>query len=140
MTPKEKRNITENLPIYKCTVRYVHTLLEYSKNYNRDFKRTLCDSMCRNALELPLLLQKINVEIDTSKKWGYISDFIAKFGAIRFMTQESCELKCISRGQLGVLSLMEEEIGRQATGWKHHIESLLLKKEEEGLLGAIEEP
>ena len=126
-TSTEKRNITENLPIYKCTTRYVHTLLEYSKNFNKDFKRTLCDTMCKKALELPFLIQKINVEINQEKKWGYISDFIAIFGTVKYMTQESCELRCISPGQLSVLSLLEEEIGKQATGWKHHVESVINK-------------
>ena len=104
------------LPIYRDSYLLLTEIYKATNKFSRDFKYTLGQDMKRDCLSLFRYLYGANVEV--AKRQEYIDSFLTSFELLKIELRLCVDLNILSIKQLAHLSLIMDNIARQAKGWR----------------------
>ncbi|OGU58080.1 MAG: hypothetical protein A2V66_11200 [Ignavibacteria bacterium RBG_13_36_8] len=106
--------ITEELPIYKATYDLVLIIFRFTKNFNRDYKYTIGESIKNEAIETVTNIYRANCN---KHKIPYLEKARENIEVIRLYIRLLKDLHQISTKQLVYVNGYIENISKQLTGW-----------------------
>lgn len=104
------------LPIYRDSYVLLLEIYQVTNKFSRDFKYTLGQDMKRDALELFRHLYEANVSVDERRK--HLDKFFTAFELLKTEIRLCVDLNVLSIKKLAQISLMMENISKQARAWK----------------------
>lgn len=109
--------LSNELPVYIETYRYIQAVLDTHKNFPRDIKHTIGQEWIRVAVSLPTFIVRANMF--KSEREAYLTDFICEFEHCKLIVRLAGDNRWISRKQQSNLMYLEATIGKQVTAWKN---------------------
>ena len=106
--------LAEELPIYKACYDLVLVIFNLAKNFNKEFKYTLGESLKNEAVKAVTNIYRANC---TSEKAGYIKTARENIEVIRLYVRLLKDLRQISVKQLVFINGNIENVSKQLTGW-----------------------
>lgn len=104
------------LPIYRDSYQLLLEIYQITNKFSRDFKYTLVQDMKRDVLALFRYLYEANMSVEKIKE--YIDKFLTSFELLKVEMRLCTDLKILSMSKLAQLSLLMDNISRQAHGWR----------------------
>lgn len=104
------------LPIYRDSYQLLLEIYQVTNKFARDFKYTLGQDMKRDSLALFRYLYGANMSIE--KRREYLDNFLTSFELLKIEMRLCADLKILSLNKLAQLSLLMDNISKQANGWK----------------------
>ncbi len=104
------------LPIYRDSYQLLLEIYQVTNKFARDFKYTLGQDMKRDSLALFRYLYGANMYIE--KRREYLDNFLTSFELLKIEMRLCADLKILSLNKLAQLSLLMDNISKQANGWK----------------------
>lgn len=109
--------LSNELPVYIDTLKYIQAVINTNKNFPRDIKHTIGQKWIEKSIELPTYIVKANMF--KSEREAYLTDFICEFEFCKMVVNLAGENRWISRKQQSNLMYLEAQIGKQVTAWKN---------------------
>ena len=109
--------LSNELPVYIDTLKYIQAVINTNKNFPRDIKHTIGQKWIEKSIELPTYIVKANMF--KSEREAYLTDFICEFEFCKMVVNLAGENRWISRKQQSNLMYLEAMIGKQVTAWKN---------------------
>ena len=106
--------IVEELPIYKATYELVLIIFRFTKNFNREYKYTIGESLKNEVVEAVTNIYRANSNKD---KRPYLKKARENIEVIRLYVRLLKDLHQISTKQLVYVNGYIENISKQLTGW-----------------------
>jgi hypothetical protein len=103
------------LPIYKETYSLLLTLFKLTRNFNREYKYTIGQSMKNTGMEMVQHIFKAN---STKDKANVLSDLSDCFEILKLQLRLCMDMRLISIQQHADVWKTIDSIGKQLTGWK----------------------
>ncbi len=107
-----------DLPVYKASYDLVIAIFQFSKNFKREYKYTLGESLKKETLDLLMLIYRANVRYD---KLEVIQKAREQIEMIRLMIRILKEMREISLHQFVAVNIIIEEVSKQLSGWQKSI-------------------
>ncbi len=104
------------LPIYRDSYQLLLEIYQATSKFPRDFKYTLGQDMKRDALMLFRDLYGANVSPEERRK--YLDNFLTAFELLKTEIRLCVDLNVLSIKKLAQLSLLMDNIAKQAQGWR----------------------
>lgn len=106
--------LTEELPIYKATYDLVLIIFRFSKNFSKEYKYTIGESIKKEAIEAVTNIYRANSNID---KKPHLEKARENIEVLRIYIRLLKDLHQISTKQLVYVNGYIENISKQLTGW-----------------------
>lgn len=106
--------LAEELPIYKATYDLVLVVFRLVKNFTKEYKYTLGESIKKEAIEAVTNIYRANVKKD---KTEYLEKTRENIEVLRLYIRLAKDLKCISVKQIAFVNGHIENVSKQLTGW-----------------------
>ena len=117
--------LSEDLYVYKDTMRLLNMLLPLTQGFPRFFRYSLGIRMTELNLDMLSLIYRANSCYD---KVPLLSDFLDKYQMLRTLFRVCVEQRVITERQYAAFALQMEKVGKQATAWKQYNEKGKMKK------------
>lgn len=104
------------LPIYRDSYQLLLEIYQITNKFARDFKYTLGQDMKRDVLDLFRDLYGANMSIENRRE--HLNKFLASFELLKVEMRLCADLKILSLNKLAQLSLLMDNISKQAKGWR----------------------
>lgn len=105
----------KELPIYKSAYDLLKLAAEITKNYPRDFKRSIGEKVRDECVEIITLIFKANIALN---KVPYIENLLEHVQVVELLLRLSRDMRFISIKQYTNVIDITDQIGKQSTGWK----------------------
>jgi hypothetical protein len=110
-----KMSIYSNLPIYKASYDFVLEIFKTVKNFNREYKYTLGESIKKEAIEMITDIYRANASFS---KESHLEKAREKIETIRIFFRLARDLRQVSLERFVDTSEKIENISRQIVAWK----------------------
>jgi|DewCreStandDraft_4_1066084.scaffolds.fasta_scaffold02360_9 hypothetical protein len=107
-------SLTEELPIYKASYDMVLVIFQLVKNFNKEYKYTIGESIKNETIKLITNIYRANC---SRNKIEYLNTARENLEVIRLYIRLTKNLHQISVKQLAYVSLHIENISKQLAGW-----------------------
>ena len=109
------------LPIYKSCYDLLLEIFVFTKNFSKDFKYTVGESIKKETVELLTLIFRANSRTD---KHAVLQEAREHIEVIRLLIRLMKDLKQISLKNFVKINQKVEEVSKQLTGWQKAVKSL----------------
>mgnify|MGYP000958640423 CR=1 FL=1 len=109
------------LPIYKSCYDLLLEIFLFTKNFSKDFKYTVGESIKKETVELLTLIFRANSRTD---KHAVLQEAREHIEVIRLLIRLMKDLKQISLKNFVKINQKVEEVSKQLTGWQKAVKSL----------------
>ena len=109
----------QNLPVFKATYALLIYLYTISRNFQRDYRYTIGESLKKDILEMMLNLYRTNSKADKRELIGVCRENIE---GIRIQVRILFDLKQLSLKQYSRISVDIESVSKQLVAWKQYEE------------------
>jgi hypothetical protein len=106
--------LAEELPIYKATYDLVLVVFRLVKNFNKEYKYTIGESLKKETVEAITNIYRANI---TEDKRAYLSKARENVEVIRLYFRILKDLRQINVKQLVFANSHIENVSKQLTGW-----------------------
>ena len=106
--------LTEELPIYKATYDLVLVVFGFVKNFNKEYKYTIGESIKKEAVKVVTNVYRANCSQDKTK---YLTKARENIEVIRLYVRLLKDLHQINVKQLVFVNGYIENVSKQLTGW-----------------------
>ena len=103
------------LPVYKATYDLFLEIFRFTKNFNKEYKYTVGESIKNETLELIMLIYRANSKQNRKET---IQDAREKVEVIRLYIRLMKDLQQISIKRFVQVNIQLENVSKQLTGWK----------------------
>ena len=103
------------LPVYKASYDLLLEIFRFTKNFNREYKYTIGESLKKETLELITLIYRANSKKD---KFQIIQEAREKIEVIRLFVRLLKDLHQINLSKFVQINKQIENISKQLTGWQ----------------------
>ena len=103
------------LPVYKATYDLFLEIFRFTKNFNKEYKYTVGESIKNETLELIMLIYRANSK---QNRREMIQDAREKVEVIRLYIRLMKDLQQISIKRFVQVNIQLENVSKQLTGWK----------------------
>ncbi|MBK6912164.1 MAG: four helix bundle protein [Ignavibacteriales bacterium] len=107
--------LTEELPIYKATYDLVLVIFSFVKNFNKEYKYTIGESIKKEAIEVVTNVYRANC---TQDKTIHLTKARENIEVIRLYIRLLKDLHQINVKQLVFVNVYIENVSKQLTGWQ----------------------
>lgn len=111
----------DELPVYKASYDLLLEIFRFTREFNREFKYTVGESLKKETLELITLIYRANSKTD---KWETLQSAREKIEVIRLFVRLMKDLKQISLERFVQVNKQVENVSRQLTGWQKSVNKL----------------
>ena len=118
-------SLSEELPLYRDTLKLLNLTWEKTKSYPKYYRYTLGERMVNINLDMLSLIYKANSNYD---KIPILTEFLNKYRMITMLFRVCVEQHVINERQYANVALLLQKIGKQATSWKQYNERGASKK------------
>lgn len=108
---------SDTLPIYLATYRLLVEIYKTTGAFSREVKFSLGQDMKHDAMDLLRHIFRANHHVD---KRADLENFLSTFDTLRLQLRLARELNALSVRKLAHLTLMMEDISKQARAWKNY--------------------
>lgn len=108
------------LPIYKSCYDLLLEIFVFTKNFSKDFKYTVGESIKKETVELLTLIFRANSRTD---KHAVLQEAREHIEVIRLLIRLMKDLKQISLKNFVKINQKVEEVSKQLTGWQKAVKS-----------------
>ncbi|MBC8311340.1 MAG: four helix bundle protein [Candidatus Marinimicrobia bacterium] len=105
----------DELPVYKATYDLLIAIFHFTKNFSKDYKYTVGESIKKEALELITLIYRANSKKD---KFETIQQAREKIEVLRLFIRLMKDMKEISLKRFVQVNKQIENVSKQLTGWQ----------------------
>jgi hypothetical protein len=106
------------LPIYLSTYNFTLEIFKLVKDFSREYKYTIGETLKKETLELIMLLCKINSTPQKERKNQLMNLARESVESIRLLLRLSYDLNLMRLRRFSQISLKLENISRQLVGWQ----------------------
>ena len=105
----------DELPVYKASYDLLVEIFQFTRNFNREFKYTVVESLKKETLELITLIYRANSRHD---KYQVLQEARERIEVIRLFVRLLKDLKQISLKKFVLVNKHIENVSKQLTGWQ----------------------
>ena len=109
----------QELPVYKASYDLLLAIFEFTKNFNKDYKYTVGESLKKETTELLTLIYRANSRKD---KVGVLQEARERIEVIRLFIRLMKDMKQISLKKFVEVNKSVENVSKQLTGWQKSIQ------------------
>ncbi len=109
----------DDLPLYKASYDLFLEIFRFVKEFNREYKYTIGESLKKEALKLIILIYKANSRED---KRDVLREGRERVEIIRLLVRLTKDLKQISIKKFVFLNKKIEVVSRQLAGWQRFLQ------------------
>ena len=103
------------LPIYKSAYDLLSAAADVTRNFPRDFKRSIGEKVRDECVEIIVLIFKANV---AAYKIPHIDNLLERLQVVELLLRLSKDKRFISTKQYAQVIEITDQIGKQSSGWK----------------------
>ncbi len=107
----------DKLPVYKISYDLLTQIFELVKNFSRDYKYTLWESIKKEILDLIIIIYKTNSH---RQKLEYIQSARESIETVRVLIRLSKDLRQINLDRFIEINKMIESISKQLNAWEKY--------------------
>lgn len=107
--------LRKELPIYQAAYDLLMQAANITRNYPRDFKRSIGEKVRDECVEIITLIFKANV---AHNKVPHIENLLERVQVVELLLRLSKDMRFISTGQYSKVIEITDSIGKQSSGWK----------------------
>jgi hypothetical protein len=111
----------DELPVYKASYDLLLEIFRFTKEFNREFKYTVGESLKKETLELITLIYRANSK---KEKWETLQAAREKIEVIRLFVRLMKDLRQISLDKFVQVNKQVENVSKQLTGWQKSLNKL----------------
>ena len=105
----------DELPVYKASYDLLVEIFQFTKNFNREFKFTVGESLKKETLELITLIYRANSRRD---KYQVLQEARERIEVIRLFVRLLKDLKQIGLKKFVQINKQVENVSKQLMGWQ----------------------
>jgi len=105
----------DELPVYKASYDLVLEIFLFVRNFTKEFKYTIGESLKKETIELIILIYRANIKKD---KATTIQEARERIELIRLLLRLTKDLKQISLKRFVYINTKVEKVSKQLTGWQ----------------------
>ena len=105
----------DELPVYKASYDLLLEIFKFTKNFSKEYKYTVGESLKKETLELITLIYRANSK---KEKWQTLQTAREKIEVIRLFVRLMKDLKQISLDKFVQVNKKVENVSKQLTGWQ----------------------
>ena len=105
----------DELPVYKASYDLLLEIFQFTKNFNKEFKYTVGESLKKETTELITLIYRANSKIE---KHDVIQEARERIEVIRLFIRLMKDLRQISVKRFTLVNKQVENVSKQLTGWQ----------------------
>jgi hypothetical protein len=109
----------QELPVYKASYDLLLAIFEFTKNFNKDYKYTVGESLKKETTELLTLIYRANSRKD---KVGVLQEARERIEVIRLFIRLMKDMKQINLKKFVEVNKSVENVSKQLTGWQKPIQ------------------
>ena len=103
------------LPVYKASYDMLLAIFQFTKNFTKEYKYTVGESIKKETLELLTLIYRAN---SIANKYDVIQQAREKIEIIRLFIRLMKDLKQINIDKFVKINQSVENVSKQLTGWQ----------------------
>jgi hypothetical protein len=107
--------IYDELPVYKATYDLLLEMFRFTKNFNKEFKYTVGESLKKETIELITLIYRANSRSD---KQATLQTAREHIGVIRLLIRLMKDMQQISLKRFVEVNKQVENVSKQLAGWQ----------------------
>ncbi len=111
----------DELPVYKASYDLLLEIFHFTKEFKREFKYTVGESLKRETLELITYIYRANCKRDKQETLQFARE---KIEVIRLFVRLMKDLHQISLKKFVQVNKQIENVSKQLTGWQKSIKEL----------------
>jgi hypothetical protein len=104
-----------DLPVYKSTYDLLVAIFRFTKDFNKEYKYTVGESLKKETIELLTLIYRANVKRD---KKDVLQEARERIEVIRLFIRLMKDMQQISIKQFVQINTSVENVSKQLTGWQ----------------------
>jgi len=105
----------EELPVYKASYDLLVEIFRFTKNFNKEYKYTVGESLKKETLELITLIYRANTK---QNKVDVLQEARERVEVIRLFIRLLKDLQQISLKKFVFINKQVENVAKQLTGWQ----------------------
>jgi len=105
----------DELPVYKASYDLLVEIFQFTKNFKKEFKYTVGESLKKETLELITLIYRANSRKD---KFAVLQEARERIEVIRLFIRLLKDLRQISLKKFVFINKRVENVSKQLTGWQ----------------------
>ena len=106
------------LPVYKASYDLLIEIFQFTKEFSRDYKYTVGESLKKETIELLTLIYRANSRKD---KGGVLQEARERIEVIRLFIRLMKDMKQINLKKFVEVNKAVENVSKQLTGWQKSI-------------------
>lgn len=103
------------LPVYKATYDLLLAIFRFTKDFGKEYKYTVGESLKKETIELLTLICRANVKRD---KQGVLQEARERIEVIRLFIRLMKDMQQISVKQFVQINEVVENVSKQLSGWQ----------------------
>jgi hypothetical protein len=107
-----------DLPVYKSTYELLVATFKFTKNFSKEYKYTVGESLKKETIELLTLIYRANVKRD---KNDVLQEARERIEVIRLFIRLMKDMQEISLKQFVQINETVENVSKQLTGWQKSV-------------------
>jgi len=111
----------DELPVYKASYDLLVEIFRFTREFKREFKYTVGESLKKETLELITLIYRANSKTD---KWETLQAAREQIEVIRLFIRLMKDLKQINLDRFVKVNKQVENVSKQLTGWQKSVNKL----------------
>lgn len=116
----------DELPVYKASYDLLADVFRYTKDFTKEYKYTVGESLKKETIELILLIYRANSK---QSKLETLQTAREKIEVIRLLIRLMKDLHQISIKKFVQISKLIENVSKQLTGWQKSLNELTVQPE-----------
>ncbi len=108
-----------DLPLYKASYDLFLEIFRFTKEFNKEYKYTIGETLKKEAIELIMLIYRTNIKEDKKET---LKNTREKVEVIRLIIRLTKDLHQISIKKFVFINKKIENVSRQLTGWQRYLE------------------
>jgi len=110
----------DELPVYIASYNLLLTIFRFTKNFSKEYKYTVGESLKKETLELITLIYRSNSK---TEKFETLQEAREKIEVIRLLIRLMKDLKQINLEKFVKINKNVENVSKQLTGWQKSLKS-----------------
>ena len=103
------------LPVYKAIYDLLLSIFQFTRDFNREYKYTVGESLKKETIELLTLIYRANSKY---QKAEILQTAREQIEVIRLLIRLMKDMKQISLGKFVKINVVVENVSKQLTGWQ----------------------
>ena len=103
------------LPVYKAIYDLLLSIFQFTRDFNREYKYTVGESLKKETIELLTLIYRANSKF---QKAEILQTAREQIEVIRLLIRLMKDMKQISLGKFVKINVVVENVSKQLTGWQ----------------------